>query len=151
MTVRANKPAFNVREKLTELAGRGKNHRAFVLVGVASGKSAASVTAGNTYTISYDDVLQGDASLWNTTEPGGYAYYFKCPRDGHYKVDADWQLNQVPANGGWVFNANIHVGTETSYGSAYWGTYESHPNTGTNNGYTKAGVHGTIFCTAGQY
>ena len=82
MTVRANKPAFNVREKLTELAGRGKNHRAFVLVGVASGKSAASVTAGNTYTISYDDVLQGDASLWNTTEPGGYAYYFKCPR--HY-------------------------------------------------------------------
>ena len=97
MTVRANKPAFNVREKLTELAGRGKNHRAFVLLGVASGKGTASVTAGNTYTITYDDVLQGDASLWNSTDPGGYAHYFKCPRNGHYKVDADWQLYGVPS------------------------------------------------------
>ena len=145
MTVRANKPAFNVREKLKELAGRDKNHRAFILLGVRSGRTNESVSSGNQYTISYDDVLQGDASLWDTT-----GYYFKCPRNGHYKVDADWQLNQVPANGTWAFNANIFVGTETSFGSAYWGTYESHPNTNSNNGYTKAGVHGTIYCTAGQ-
>ena len=150
MTVRVNKSSFNIREKLTELSGLGKNHRAFVLLGVASGKSAASVTSGNTYTIIYDDVLQGDASLWNSTDSGGYAYYFRCPRNGHYKVDADWQLNGVPSDGNWKFNATIWIGTETSFGSAYWGTYESHPNAGGNNGYTKAGVHGTIYCTAGQ-
>ena len=150
MTVRINKPAFNIREKLTELTSRKTSERAFVLVGVRSARTAESVTAGDTYTISYDEVLQGDASLWNSTDPGGYAYYFKCPRSGHYHVSAIWQLNQVPANGGWAFNANIHVGTETSFGSAYWGTYEGYPNTGTNNGYTKADVNGTIYCTAGQ-
>lgn len=152
MTVRINKPAFNIREKLTELAGRGKNHRAFVLLGVSSNRSDESVTATspNTYTISYDEVLQGDASLWNTTEPGGYAYYFKCPRNGHYHVSATWQLNQVPANGSWAWNANIHVGTETSFGSAYWGTYQGHPTTNNNSGYDKADVNGTIYCTAGQ-
>ena len=150
MTVRVNKSSFNIREKLTELAGRGKNHRAFVLLGVSSGRSDVSVVAGNTYTISYDDVLQGDASLWNSTDPGGYAYYFKCPRNGHYHVSATWQLNQVPSNGGWAWNPNICVGTETSFGSAYWGTYESNPNAGGNNGYNKADVNGTIYCTAGQ-
>lgn len=150
MTVRANKPAFNVREKLTELAGRGKNHRAFVLLGVRSGRTAENVTAGNHVTISYDDVLQGDASLWNSTDPGGYAYYFKCPRNGHYKIDADWQNYSVPG-GGWAWNATIHVGTETSYGSAYWGTYEGHGSSSEpNDPYVKAGVHGTIYCTAGQ-
>ena len=97
MTVRINKPAFNIREKLTELSGRGKNHRAFVLLGIASGKTSLSVTAGNQYVISYDDVLQGDASLWNTN-----GNYFKCPRDGHYKVDADWQNYSVPA-GSWAW------------------------------------------------
>ncbi len=150
MTVRVNKPSFNIREKLTELSDRGKNHRAFVLLGVSSGRTAQSVTAGNTYTISYDDVLQGDASLWNSTDPGGYAYYFKCPRNGHYHVSATWQLNQVPANGGWAWNPNIHVGTETSFGSNYWGTYQGNPNAGGTNGYNKADVNGTIYCTAGQ-
>ena len=150
MTVRINKPAFNIREKLTELSGRGKNHRAFVLLGVSSGKSNQSVAAANNYTISYDEVLQGDASLWNTTEPGGFAYYFKCPRDGHYKIDADYQLNQVPNNGSWAYNAALEVGTETSFGSRYWGTYVGNPQAGGNNGYDKAGVHCTIFATAGQ-
>ena len=150
MTVRVNKPSFNIREKLTELSGRGKNHRAFVLLGVALGRTSESVAAANNYTISYDTVLQGDASLWNTTEPGGYAFYFKCPRDGHYKVDADYQLVSVPNNGSWAYNAALEVGTETSFGSRYWGTYEGMPNVGGNNGYNKAGVHCTIFATAGQ-
>ena len=151
MTVRANKPAFNIREKLTELKdGKKTWERAFVLLGVSSGRSAASVTAGNTYTISYDDVLQGDASLWNSTDPGGYAYYFKCPRNGHYHVSATWQLNQVPVNGTWAWNASIFVGTETSFGSGYWGTYQGHSNSGNNSGYDKADVNGTIYCTAGQ-
>ena len=148
MTVRINKPAFNIREKLTELAGRGKNHRAFVLLGVASGTADQGVTQGNNVTITYNDVLQGDASLWNTT--GSAPYYFRCPRNGHYHVSATWQLNQVPADGTWKWNANIHVGTETSFGSAYWGTYQGHPTTNNNSGYDKADVNGTIYCTAGQ-
>ena len=150
MTVRINKPAFNIREKLTELTSRKTSERAFVLLGVSSGRSNQSVAAANNYTISYDDVLQGDASLWNTTEPGGFAYYFKCPRDGHYKIDADYQLNSVPNNGSWAFNVALEVGTETSFGSRYWGTYEGNPQAGGNNGYNKAGVHCTIFATAGQ-
>ena len=150
MTVRINKPAFNIREKLTELTSRKTSERAFVLLGVSSGRSNQSLAAANTYTVSYDSVLQGDASLWNTTEPGGFAYYFKCPRDGHYKIDADYQLNTVPNNGSWAFNSSVEVGTETSFGSRFWGTYEGNPQAGGNNGYNKAGVHCTIFATAGQ-